>query len=414
MHGSFDHGLDFATMLRGGEGESHQALVPSRALFEIPDVDIFLGVFEGIGRPGQPVQSVQAGSERVIGLTRPYHSCLCLKHSAVLRVVGNGVQEGKMAKKSQVWKMSPGDAPTPSTAASTPGPGVVWSSRKGDVGIKGRPRNEFDRPGTVPPAHCKQFAKRNSDPTKVNSCWDRMNGGDEDTANPLATGEHGVLPAALCRRRRHSTSTRSYAKVVLNSESARMSLRGGNSPATLDVPVSIQDKALAQHYSKVVAAFLALVLERIGRRSRVAAGSFQRPGPAVRRAYRSCCLYWDRLARCIACASGTAPTPPPRVSWNSLRVRLLLLLLLLPPARTLPRRRAAHSMVLDGKAALPGTMYIPVCTCTLLSLGDRHAACPRTGLLTPGGQALLRSTGSQHWLRTSALRPKPIAAAFNF
>ena len=49
MHGSFDHGLDFATMLRGGEGESHQALVPSRALFEIPDVDIFLGVFEGIG-----------------------------------------------------------------------------------------------------------------------------------------------------------------------------------------------------------------------------------------------------------------------------------------------------------------------------------------------------------------------------
>lgn len=56
-----------------------------------------------------------------------------------------------MAKKSQVWKMSLGDAPTPSTAASTPGPGVVWSSRKGDVGIKGRPRDEFDRPGTVPP-----------------------------------------------------------------------------------------------------------------------------------------------------------------------------------------------------------------------------------------------------------------------
>ncbi|CAE6917724.1 unnamed protein product [Symbiodinium sp. CCMP2592] len=96
-----------------------------------------------------------------VRLPSMFKTCFCCNNSAVLCVVGNGVPEGKMAKKGQGWKMSPGDAPTPSTAASTPGPGVVWSSRKGDVGIKGRPRpsmksgvdgrDEFDRPGTVPP-----------------------------------------------------------------------------------------------------------------------------------------------------------------------------------------------------------------------------------------------------------------------
>eukprot|EP00439_Symbiodinium_sp_Y106_P076963 s1149_g16.t1 len=92
-----------------------------------------------------------------VRLPSMFTTCFYFNNSAVLRVVGNGVQEGKMAKKGQGWKMSPGDAPTPSTATSTPGPGVVWSSRKGDVGIKGRPRDEFDRPGTVPPVSPPQM-----------------------------------------------------------------------------------------------------------------------------------------------------------------------------------------------------------------------------------------------------------------
>ncbi|CAE7159439.1 unnamed protein product, partial [Symbiodinium pilosum] len=70
---------------------------------------------------------------------------------AFWRVAGDGALSGAMAKKGQSSKFFPGDAPTPSTAASTPGPGGVWTSRKGDVGIKGKSRDEIERPGTSPP-----------------------------------------------------------------------------------------------------------------------------------------------------------------------------------------------------------------------------------------------------------------------
>ena len=65
---------------------------------------------------------------------------------------------------------------------------------------------------------------------------------------------------------------------------------------------------------------------------------------------------------CLCCARA-APTPPPGASPSSLQVRLLL-----PPVWLLPLRRAACWMLLDGKAALLGTMYITV-------FAPRNATC---------------------------------------
>ena len=106
----------------------------------------------------------------------------------------------------------------------------------------------------------------------------------------------------------------------------------------------------------------------------VAAGSFERPGRAVRRSYRFLLLMLGRLARCTACASGAFPTPPPGVSRNSLQVRLLL-----PPVRA---ATAEASCTLDGAGWQGRSSWHDVCT------GVRSAHCdlPEPGERCQGWQ----------------------------